>query len=563
MNQYIGGPREESNLFVSPGFNLPGACAKSGGGLKLMTQTTTLKKIGFASFIMMASVFASRIIGLARESAIAWVGGASFYTDAYQVAFIIPEILNHVVASGFLSITFIPIFTRYISKGEETKGFKVFSNIFNCFGLLLLGLILISMVFAPSLVRILAPGMADGPGFDLAVEMTRIIVPAQFFFFSGGLFMAVQFTREKFFIPAMAPLIYNAGIILGGVILEPVMGIKGFAWGVLGGAFAGNFALQLFGAYRCGLRYYPLFNPRHREFIRYLALTLPLMLGLTMTFSTEILMKFFGSFLAEGSIAAMNFAIRIMFILVGFFGQAVGQASFPYMARLAADQDMDQLNHVINQTLKFILLVLPFSVLFMVVRQEVVFILFQRGAFDATDAALTAGVLPWFLAGAFAFSAQTIVSRGFFSVQNTLFPALFSSLCVILSLPLIYTGMHFFGIHGVAFTLSLSVVLTTGLLYEAWNRKSKNTGKKQVYLFFMKLAGLSLVSGLILEILHRWLVRLIVPDHLGPALMICIIMGLVFCAGILVMGQVMNIQEIRILFKKLQARIWPWANKTN
>ncbi len=528
-----------------------------------MTSTTTLKKIGFASFIMMASVLVSRIIGLARESAIAWVGGASFQTDAYQVAFIIPEILNHVVASGFLSITFIPIFTRYVSKGEETEGFRIFSNIFNCFGLFLLGLILISVVFAPELVRILAPGMVDGRGFDLAVEMTRIIVPAQFFFFSGGLFMAVQFTREKFFIPAMAPLIYNAGIIIGGVILEPVMGIKGFAWGVLGGAFAGNFVLQLWGAYRCGLRYYPIFNPRHKEFIRYVMLTLPLMLGLTMTFSTEILMKFFGSFLAEGSIAAMNFAIRIMFILVGFFGQAVGQASFPYMARLAAENDMDQLNHIINQTLKFIFLVLPFSVLFMVVRHEVVLILFQRGAFDAKDAALTAGVLPFFLAGAFAFSAQTIVSRGFFSVQNTLFPALFSSLCVLLSLPLIYAGMHFFGIHGVAFTLSLSVALTTFLLYEVWNRKTGNPGKKRVYFFFMKLAGLSLVLGFVLEVIHMGLARLLVPDHLAPALGLCIIMGLVFTAGILIMGRILNIKEIRILFDKLIGRIWPWGKKAS
>ena len=526
-----------------------------------MTSTSTLKKIGFASFIMMASVFVSRLIGLARESAIAWVGGASFQTDAYQVAFIIPEILNHVVASGFLSITFIPIFTRYVSRGEDTQGFQIFSNIFNCFGLLLLGLIFISVMFAPELVRILAPGLVHGPGFDLAVEMTRIIVPAQFFFFSGGLFMAVQFTREKFFIPAMAPLIYNAGIIFGGVILEPTMGIKGFAWGVLGGAFAGNFALQLWGAWRCGLRYYPMFNPKHKEFIRYVMLTLPLMLGLTMTFSTEILMKFFGSFLAEGSIAAMNFAIRIMFILVGFFGQAIGQASFPYMARLAADNDLDQLNHIMNQTLKFIFLVLPFSVLFMVVRHEVVLILFQRGAFDAKDAALTAGVLPWFLAGAFAFSAQTIVSRGFFSIQNTLFPALFSSVCVLLSLPLIYAGMHFFGIHGVAFTLSLSVALTTFLLYEVWNKKSKNPGKKEVYLYFLKLAGLSLIFGVILEIVHRGIIRILVPDHLGPALIVCIIMGLIFITGIMLMGRMMNIQEIRILFDKLIGRIWPWANK--
>lgn len=152
------------------------------------------------------------------------------------------------------------------------------------------------------------------------------------------------------------------------------------------------------------------------------------MLGLTMTFSTEILMKFFGSFLNEGSISAMNYALRIMFILVGFFGQAVGMASYPFLAQLAAKKDFVQLNTIMNQTLKFIFLVIPFSVLFMVLRQEVVMILFQRGAFDSQATSLTAGVLPYFMLGAFAFSAQTIVSRGYFATQNTLFPALFQRL---------------------------------------------------------------------------------------------------------------------------------------
>ena len=527
-----------------------------------MTRTTTLQKIGAASFIMMASVFASRIIGLARESAIAWVAGASFQTDAYQVAFILPEILNHVVAGGFLSITFIPIFTRYTSQGKDEEGFRIFSNILNCFGLLLTLLVLISFIFTPQLIEILAPGIIDSKGFGLAVEMTRIIVPAQLFFFSGGLFMAVQFTRERFLIPALAPLIYNAGIITGGVLLHPYLGMKGFAWGVLGGAFAGNFALQLWGARRCGLRYTLVFDPRHKELIRYVMLTLPLMLGLTMTFSTEILMKFFGSFLAEGSIAAMNFAIRIMFILVGFFGQAVGMASFPFMAKLAADDDMEQLNQVINRTLKFIFLVLPFSVLFMVVRHEIVLVLFQRGAFDAADAALTAGVLPWFMVGTFAFTAQGFVARGFYAMQNTLFPALFSTACVLLSLPLIYGGMQMMGIHGVALSLSLSVAMTTFLLYEAWSRKTQNPGKGEVYLFFVKLTGLSLITGILLELLHRWLIRLIVPDGMSRALVVCAIMGIVFVAGMLAAGRVLKIREIQILFNKLQRRIRPWDQKS-
>jgi putative peptidoglycan lipid II flippase len=517
--------------------------------------------MGFAAFIMMASVFASRVIGLVRESTIAWIGGAKASVDAYQVAFIIPEILNHIVASGFLSITFIPIFAHYLSSNRDEEGFQVFSIILNGFGLMLLGFIGVTMIWTPQFVRLFAPGIVDPFTFDLAVRMTRIIIPAQFFFFTGGLFMAVQFTNERFFIPALSPLIYNIGIITGGIFLYPVLGMEGFAWGVLGGAFVGSFLLQLVGARRAGLRYFFNFNISHPDFLKYILLTLPLMAGLTMTFSTEILMKFFGSFLSEGSIAAMNYGLRIMFILVGFFGQAVGMASYPFMAKIAAQGDFARLNHMINQTLKFIFLVIPFSVLFMVLRKEIVMILFQRGAFDIQATQLTAGILPFFMAGAFAFSAQTIVSRGYYALQNTLFPAIFSTVCVLGSLPMIYGLMKLLGIKGVALGLSLSVILSSFLLFECWNRKSRNTEKKEVYLFFLKLVPISLVLGGVLQGILVGLRLIFNAGTLGGNLVICTITFLAFSVLLPLFGVLLRITEISILYDKIFRRIVPWQKK--
>ncbi|WP_022663614.1 murein biosynthesis integral membrane protein MurJ [Desulfospira joergensenii] len=520
-----------------------------------MSDSSTIKKISIASFIMMTSVFASRVIGLAREAVIAWAGGAKAPVDAYQVAFVIPEILNHIAASGFLSITFIPIFARYISQGRDKEGYQVFSTILNGFGFLLLGFILVTMVWAPEFVRLLAPGMKDPVTFELAVKMTRIIIPAQFFFFCGGLFMAIQFAREKFLIPALAPLIYNLGIIAGGVLLSPRFGMEGFAWGVLGGAFLGSFLFQFIGAAKTGMKYYLIFHPRHPDFRRYILLTLPLMLGLTMTFSTEILLKFFGSFLDEGRIAAMNYAIRILFILVGFFGQAVGMASYPFMAKIAALGDMDRLNRIINQTLKFIFLAIPFSVLFMVLRHEIVQVLFQRGRFDAEAARLTAGILPFFLAGTFAFSAQTIVARGYFALQNTLFPAIFSTLCVGASLPLIYLFMKTMGVQGVALGLTLSAAMNSFLLFECWNRKSQNKGKKEVYLFFLKMVFLGLMVAGVLFPVHLGLVQFIEPGSVFRALALCLFIGVIFLILMPLAGKSLRIQEISEFFDKIFSRL--------
>ena len=249
--------------------------------------------------------------------------------------------------------------------------------------------------------------------------------------------MAIQFTNEKFFIPALAPLIYNFSIICCGLLLGPFIGMEGFAWGVLAGAFIGNFAVQIIGARKLGIRYYPVISFTHPDLIKYIKLTLPLMIGLTMTFSTEILLKFFGSYLDEGSIAAMNYALRVMLILVGLFGQAIGVASYPFMAKLAQKGDISGLNNLLNKTLKFIFLVIPISILFMILSQEIITILFQRGQFNAQATLVTAGILPFFMFGAFAFSAQNIVSRGFYATQNTIFPAVFTTICVVLTLPLI------------------------------------------------------------------------------------------------------------------------------
>ncbi|MCP3940978.1 MAG: murein biosynthesis integral membrane protein MurJ [Desulfobacteraceae bacterium] len=526
-----------------------------------MKTSNTFKKIGMASFILMASIFASRIIGLVRASAIAWMGGANASVDAYQVAFIIPEVLNHLVASGFLSITFIPILAGYLSQNKDKEGFRVFSIIFNGFGLLLLGFIAITMVWAPEFVKIFAPGISDPTTFALAVRMTRIIIPAQFFFFSGGLFMAVQFTKEQFFIPALAPIIYNLGIIVGGFFLYPTLGMEGFAWGVLLGAFLGSFLLQLVGGKRAGMQYFFIFNMSHPDFLKYVLLTIPLMVGLTMTFSTEILMKFFGSFLPGGSISAMNYDLRIMFILVGFFGQAIGMASYPFMAQIAAKGDIQRLNNMMNQTLKFIFLVIPFSILFIVLRREIVMILFQRGAFDIQATQLTASILPFFMAGTFAFSTQTFVSRGYYALQNTLFPAVFSTLCVLASLPMIYGFMKLLGIKGVALGLSLSVSLSALLLFECWNRKTQNTRKKEVYILLLKLIPTSLILGAILQVILVELRHFFDPTTLAGSLILCIIIGLVFLFLLPLTGLILRVKEIHILYNKIFGRIIPWQKK--
>ena len=508
------------------------------------------RKVGIASLIMMSSVFLSRIIGLFRESVIAYVGGAGGQVDAYQLAFLIPEILNHVAATGFLSITFIPIFSGYLARNMEEEGWRVFSVIFTVFGFFLLLLILAGCFWTDTLVDFIAPGVKDPVVKALTVRMTRIVLPAQFFFFTGGLFMAVQFSRERFFIPALAPLLYNLGIIAGGLVLGPQIGIEGFAWGVLGGAFAGNFLMQWIGAGRIGMKFVLSVNVRHPDVRRYFFLTLPLILGLTMIFSTEVFFRFFGSYLPKGTVAALNYGLRIVFILVGLFGQAVGTATYPFMARLVAQGQMEEVKKLMNRTLSTLSLVIPFSALFIVLRHEVVFLLFQRGRFDAAATALTSNLLPYLLLGAFAFSAQTIVVRGYYAMQNTLFPALLGTAAVLLSIPVFLVGMDRFGAPGVALGVSFSAFLQVTLLYAIWNRRTKNRQSGVVYACVGKMILLSTFLSVVLEGLRRLVSSWVDTQTFFGALAVCMVAGLVFLSILYPAGKLLKLDDVLDLLRR-------------
>ena len=513
------------------------------------------KKIGIASLIMMASVFLSRLFGFLRLMIIAYVGGRSGEVDAYQVAFIIPEILNHIVASGFLSITFIPIFSRYLTADKEANGWKVFSIILSCFGTFLILFIVIGMIFAPEIVTLIARGRTDPIFRHQVIRMTRIILPAQFFFFAGGLFMAVQFAKEKFFLPALAPLFYNIGIIGGGLLLGPTLGMEGFSWGVLLGALVGNFGIQYWGAKKIGMQYSPRFNFGHPDLKKYIKLTLPLMLGLTLFFSMEIFMKFFGSYLPPGSIADLEYSLRTVLLLVAFFGQALGVASYPFMARLVAENKLAEMNRLLNDTLRFLSLVIPFSVLLMVLRQEVILILFQRGNFDAVATGQASVVLIFFLIGSFAFAANTIVPRAYYAMQDTLSPAIYGSIVVILSIPLYLAGSNILGARGIALAVSLSGIFQVFFLYLIWNKRTQNKGSRDVYVTYLKMIVLSALLGIFAAGFKLKVLGGIDSTTFSGSLWVTLLTGIVFTGLLLFAGYLLKVKEIREMINRVRVRL--------
>jgi putative peptidoglycan lipid II flippase len=282
----------------------------------------------------------------------------------------------------------------------------------------------------------------------------------------------VQFAHKRFFIPALAPLFYNGGIIVGGWLLGPRLGIEGFAWGVLGGALVGNAAIQVIGLRRMNARLQFRVDFRDPDLIKYVLISLPLILGLGMQFSNEICFRVFGAFLGEGGLASLDYSLRIMWVLVGLFGQAVGIASYPYLTTLAAEGKLGEMNKLAFGVLGRIgIMLIPVSAILIALAPETIAVVFQRGRFTAASSAATAPVLQWYLLGSFAFAAMTIITRCFYALQNTLLPMVVSTIVAVACLPLYWLLSAFWGAPGIALAGSVAAILQLVVMTTIWAKR--------------------------------------------------------------------------------------------
>ena len=421
--------------------------------------------MGRAAALMMASVFLSRIMGYARDAVIAYRHGATTETDAYFAAFTIPDFLNYLLAGGSLSITFIPIFARYLAEGKEEDGYRSFSTIATIMGVAMVFFVILGEFLAERLIPLIAPGFPPDQ-IALAARLTRIVLPAQIFFYLGGLLMAVQFAHNRFLLPATAPLIYNAGIIAGGLALGPFVGMAGFAWGVLAGSFLGNFAVQFYGARKSGLKFFPRIDfadPGFREFVR---LSIPIMLGFSLVVVDEWMTRIFGSFLLAGAITWLNNARRLMQVPVGIFGQASGVASYPFLSAQAARGEKEAMWETLSATLRWVFFVsCAAAAVTGILSREVVLAVFKRGAFTIDDTISTASALAAFSIGIPFWCGQAIASRGFFALKDTWTPTLVGTGAWLLSLPAYYFLRQKLGVFGLALASSIGIFLHATALY--------------------------------------------------------------------------------------------------
>lgn len=525
---------------------------------------STGRVVAAATGLMIVTILLSRLLGFVREVILLYYFGRGGLTDIYKLSFTIPDVLYFLIAGGALSSAFIPVFTKYLTEGKDEDAWKVFSVV-ACTALSVAGIFIIAgWIFAEPLSALIAPGLRHRPeAIAQLAYLTRIILPAQAFFFLGGLMMGTLYSRNKFFAPAFGPLVYNIMIIAGGLIgarmhaadikylANPAIrdaihiycnphstsaqvaavarstdighilqvgthAVSGYSWGALIGAFVGNFCIQLFAMSRVGMRFKPSFQVSHEGVKKVFALMLPVILGLSLTQVDVLINRWFGDLLVVGSVTALDNANRLMQLPYGVFGQALGTAIFPALSALAARKLWDDYRSQFSQGIRgIVFLTLPASVLMMVLSVPIIRFVFEHGKLvTAQDTNVTAFVMTLYCAGVFIWAMQAIVARGFYAIQDTITVTVTGTVITIILILTNYGFVHTswakspLAPGGLALTTTIAVGLHTFVLMWILRRRlggidgrriAASMGKMFVASGVMALAAWGMYHGL-----ERW-----------------------------------------------------------
>ncbi|MFA7894697.1 murein biosynthesis integral membrane protein MurJ [Pseudomonas putida] len=461
-----------------------------------------LKSLAAVSSITMIS----RVLGFVRDTILARIFGAGVATDAFFIAFKLPNLLRRIFAEGAFSQAFVPILAEYKSQqGEEaTRTFVAYVS-----GLLTLVLAVVTgigILAAPWVVWATAPGFVDNAEkYQLTTDLLRVTFPYILLISLSSLVGAILNTWNRFSVPAFTPTLLNVAMIVFAVVLTPYFNppIMALAWGVLAGGLA-QLLYQLPALKRIGMLVLPRLNLKDAGVWRVLKQMLPAILGVSVSQISLIINTVFASFLVAGSVSWMYYADRLMELPSGVLGVALGTILLPTLAKTYANKDREEYSRILDWGLRLcFLLVLPCTLGLAILAEPLTVALFQYGKFSATDAAMTQQALIAYSVGLLAIIMVKVLAPGFYAQQNIRTPvkiAIFTLVCTqLFNLVLIGPLAH----AGLALAISLGACLNAGLLF--WKLRTQQLFQPQPgwALFLLKLVlAAGLMSGVLLAGMH-------------------------------------------------------------
>jgi len=436
--------------------------------------------------VISLAVTASRVLGLVRDQVFAALFGAGLQYDAFLTAFRIPNLLRDLFAEGALSAAFVTTFTQVQQTKGSEEAFRLSNRVATALMLVLSAICVVGWIFARSIVYWLAPGFYDVPGkAELTIHLTRIMIPFLLLIALAAKAMGILNARNKFAIPAIAPVFFNLGSVIGGLFLGFTVGpslglspIEGMAFGTLVGGFL-QFAVQWPSLRRAGFRYRPMldfYDPGVRQIMRLMG---PAIIGtaavqinvfVNTNFASEIVDPATGAVL-NGPVSWLSYAFRFMQFPIGVFGVAIATAALPPLSRSTSNPDYVEFRQTLAHSLALVfLLCIPSAVGLVVLGRPIVALVFEHGKFTSFDTVQTANALAAYSLGLAGYAAVKVLSPAFYALNDARTPMLISVGSIVVNFVMNSLLVGPFGHVGLAFSTS-TVALVNFLLLAVFMRR--------------------------------------------------------------------------------------------
>lgn len=378
-----------------------------------------------STFIVSAMTMLSRVLGLVRDMVLLNVFGAGKDFDTFVVAFRIPNFFRRLFAEGAFSQAFIPVLTEYKTTKLHAEVQILISRVFGCLLMVMSLLTLISMIIAPVILYVYAPGFHNDPAkFDLAVDMFRLTIPYLMFMSLTAFASSILNSYGSFASPAFSPVLLNVAMIAGAWWLAPHMAqpIMALGWAVVAAGVL-QLAIQIPELWNKKLLIPPKVDFKHEGVDRILKLMLPALFGVSVTQINLLLNTIWASFMQDGSVSWLYSAERMTELPLGLIGVAIGTVILPSLSVSKAEQDQAKFRRMLDWAARVIVLVgVPASIALFMLSTPIIQALFQHGAFDARDTQMTAMALQCMSGGVLAFMLIKVFAPGFYAIQDTKTP---------------------------------------------------------------------------------------------------------------------------------------------
>jgi putative peptidoglycan lipid II flippase len=514
-------------------------------------------KIAKSTGVVSSATFLSRVLGLVREQVFAFLFGAGYATDAFIAAFRIPNLLRDLFAEGALSSAFIPVFTDYVTNQGKEKAWELANLVLNLLLVTLCLIIILGIFLSPYIVDVIAPGFGKVAGKqELTTLLSKIMFPFLLLVALAALVMGMLNTFRHFGIPAVAPTLFNLGMIIGGLFLSPFFDppIIGMAIGVLLGGF-GQLAIQLPSLRKIGFRYRFTFNLHHPGVKRILILMVPATLGLASTQINIFVNTLIASFLPQGSVSYLSYSFRLMQFPIGVFGVAVATVTFPIVSTFAAKKQMDRLLSTFTSSLKLVFfLTIPSALFLAVASQPVISVLFQHGRFTFWDTVATSQALVFYCIGLFAYSSVRLTASTFYSMGDTKTPVKTSAVAVGVNIVLNLLLMHPLGFRGLATAASVSAMVNLFLLIFVLDKRIGPLDRKEIVETFFKILSSAIFMGLILWIYLRFFGLNLELAGLPRKIMELLVILILGLASYFVFAYIFRVKELNRILELLKIK---------